>query len=87
MSESGSMPVQVGPAGRVVIPARMRRELGVSEGDRLSARIEGGALILEPPVAAIRRIQDRLAGTVSPGHSVVDELIAERHAEARQDVE
>jgi hypothetical protein len=34
---------------------------------------------------AIRRIQDELAKLVRPGESIVDELIAERRAEAARE--
>ena len=38
--------VRLGPQGRIVIPAEMRRALGVEEGDTLVAWTEGGRLVL-----------------------------------------
>ena len=64
--------------GRVEIPASMRAELGVQQGDKLIARLMDGVLILEPIDAAIRRAQAMVAKYVPSGSPLVDELIAER---------
>ncbi len=40
-----------------MIPATLREELGLHEGDRLSARAEGNRLILETPLAVLGRLQ------------------------------
>jgi len=64
--------------GRVEIPASMRAELGVQQGDKLIARLMDGVLILEPIDAAIRRAQGMVAKYVPSGSPLVDELIAER---------
>jgi AbrB family looped-hinge helix DNA binding protein len=79
-----AIPVKVGPKGRVVVPAPIRRELGIEEGTELMARIEGDGIVLEPRAAAIRRLQALLAHIPSDV-SLVDELIAERRAEARRE--
>lgn len=79
-----SIPVKVGPKGRVVVPASIRRELGVEEGTELLARVEGDGIVLEPRTAAIRRIQELFAH-VPRDVSLVDELIAERREEARRE--
>ena len=59
-----SQPVEVslGRQERVVIPAALRRELGLEEGDALVARQELGRLVLEKPEQIKqRRVRDRLA--------------------------
>ena len=53
--------VQLGPQGRLVIPAQLRRLLGFKPGDRLVARLEDGRLILEKRETIRRRLQDRFA--------------------------
>ncbi len=77
----------MGPQGRVVIPAALRRELGLRPGDRLLARVEDGQIVLETREAIMARIKARFAAAVPPGVSLVDELIAERRAEARREEE
>jgi AbrB family looped-hinge helix DNA binding protein len=76
--------VKVGPKGRVVVPAPIRRQLGIEEGTELMARVEGDGVVLEPPSAAIRRLQELFAH-IPPDVSLVDELIAERREEARRE--
>jgi AbrB family looped-hinge helix DNA binding protein len=76
--------VTVGPQGRVVVPAPLRRRLGIEPGDVLVARAEDDRLVLERRAAILERIRRRLA--VAPAHiSMVEELIAERRAEAERE--
>jgi AbrB family looped-hinge helix DNA binding protein len=69
----------VGPKGRVVIPAGIRRELGIEEGSELVALVEGEAVVLVPRSAIKSRLRSIFAATTD---SMRDELIAERRAEA-----
>jgi AbrB family looped-hinge helix DNA binding protein len=77
--------VKVGPKGRVVVPAPIRRELGIQEGTELMARVEGEGIVLEPRSVALRRLQALVREAVPEGVSLVDELIAERREEARRE--
>jgi AbrB family looped-hinge helix DNA binding protein len=69
--------------GRVVIPAAYRRALGLHEGDEVTVQLEDGSVRISTRAEAIKRAQElvtrRTAGT---GRSLVDELLAERRAEA-----
>lgn len=82
-----AIPVKVGPKGRVVVPAQIRRELGIEEGTELLARVEGEGIVLEPRSAAIRRLQELVTSVVPRDVSLVDELIAERREEAGRETE
>jgi AbrB family looped-hinge helix DNA binding protein len=84
MDRVDAIRVTVGPKGRVVVPAPIRRELGIEEGTELMARVEGDGIVLEPRSAAIRRLQALLAH-IPRDVSLVDELIAERREEARRE--
>jgi len=68
--------------GRVVIPAAMRAVLGVERGGALVARLESGALVLEPFDLAIRRAQGQVRRYAPQGVGLADELIAQRRAAA-----
>jgi len=81
-----AIPVKVGPKGRVVVPAQIRRELGIEEGTELMARVEGDGVVLEPRAAALRRLR-KLFAHIPRDRSLVDELIAERREEARREAE
>jgi antitoxin PrlF len=64
--------------GRVVIPARIRTELGLRSGEKVVGRIRDGALVLEPVSVAIKRAQALIQQRTSLTPSPVDELLAER---------
>jgi AbrB family looped-hinge helix DNA binding protein len=76
--------VQVGAQGRLVIPARLRKSLNLKPGDRLVARKVGESLVLERREAIEKRLQDRFRH-IPKEVSLVDELIAERRAEAARE--
>lgn len=76
--------------GRVLIPAALREQLGMKPGTRLYAEVRDGSLVLTS--ASQRAIErrayfDRLMRELdlAPGRSLVDELIAERRAEAARE--
>ena len=72
----------MGPKGRVVIPAGIRRALGIEEGSELVALVEGEAVVLVPRSAIKSRLRSIFAATAD---SMRDELLAERRAEAARD--
>lgn len=74
--------VAVGRKGRVVIPAGIRRELGIEEGSELVALVEGQAVVLVPRTAIRSRLRSMFADV---GVSMSQELIGERRAEAARD--
>lgn len=76
--------VQVGAQGRLVIPAALRKALQIEPGDRLVARQEGEALVLERREAIRKRLQDRFRH-IPDEVSLVDELIAQRRAESAKE--
>jgi AbrB family looped-hinge helix DNA binding protein len=78
--------VHVGPQGRIVIPAHIRRALGILPGETLIARVKDGQLVLEKPEQVLARLQATFAN-VPRDVSLVDELIAERREEARREAE
>lgn len=78
--------VRVGRQGRIVIPAEIREELGLKEGERLTARVEENRLVLESRLAAFERLRHRFREGAR-GHDPVAELIAERREEASREEE
>ncbi len=69
--------------GRLLIPAEMREQLGIKPGERLTLLIQDGELVVLTFKAGIRRAQKIGLKYKVPGRSLVDELIADRRAEAR----
>lgn len=72
--------VVLGQQGRVVIPAEVRAALGLQPGEALHLRVEDERMVLERPRRAAAQLRG-LARAVT-GRSLVDELMAERRAEA-----
>lgn len=78
--------VPIDDAGRVVVPARIRKALGIHGGDELMISMDGDVIQLKTietalenarKIARRRKKDDRI--------SVVDTFIAERRAEAETD--
>jgi AbrB family looped-hinge helix DNA binding protein len=67
----------------VVIPAEIRRELGIEEGTQLVALVEGQAVVLVQRSAIKARLRSMFADV---GPSLREELLADRRAEAARDV-
>lgn len=78
--------VQVGAQGRLVIPAHLRKALNIQPGDRLVARKVGDSLVLERRETIERRLWEMFSH-IPKEVSLVDELIAERRAEAKRENE
>lgn len=75
----------MGDGGRLVIPARYRRALGLNDGDELIMWLDGDDLRVLTPRKALRYAQALVRRYVSKGRSLVDELTAERRQEARRE--
>jgi len=76
---------KIGPGGRVVIPADIRAAMQLKEGDALIGAFDGTTVSFTTHMCLVRAIQRDLAKLVPPGVSLVDELIAERRAEAAKE--
>ncbi|WP_040518503.1 AbrB/MazE/SpoVT family DNA-binding domain-containing protein [Gordonia aichiensis] len=75
-----SATVVLGKQGRLVVPADLRSELDLREGDVLSVQRVGDRLVIERPADALRSLRGALAAR-SRGRSLVEALLAERLAE------
>lgn len=76
---------KISEGGRVVIPLEIRKALGLQEGDVVLWELAEGEARLTPRRERLRRAQDLVRKYVPEGVSLVDELIAERRAEAERD--
>lgn len=71
--------VRLEKRGRLVVPAALRRELGLEVGAELVVRAEDGRLVFEPESAVVARLRRRFKDVQE---SLAEELLAERRAEA-----
>ena len=77
--------VRIIEGGKLVIPALMRRELGIATGDTVLVEVEGGELRVRSLPQAVARAQAILRRYVPKGVSLADELIADRRREAERE--
>lgn len=78
--------VHLGAQGRLVIPAALRKRLGVDKGDTLLAHVDEGRIVLEKAESVKRRLKGRFA-VLGKKVSLADELIADRRAEASRELD
>lgn len=74
--------LRVAEGGRIVIPAAVRRHLGLDVGTALVVTVEDDHLTLTNVKAARRRAQQRVRRHASRGVSLSKELMAERRKAA-----
>jgi AbrB family looped-hinge helix DNA binding protein len=73
--------------GKIVIPADLRRELDIKDGDKLVLeRDPAGGIALKTHAQVVREVQEafRIMRTGKPPYSV-DEFLAERQDEAERE--
>ena len=70
--------------GKIVIPAELRRELGLQIGDTLVIEREGNALVLKSYLQVVREVQREFQAMMKESDTV-DAFIADRRAEAEHE--
>lgn len=76
---------KLGKGGRIVIPAAMRKLIGVAEGDDLILRYRDGRVEVMSVRQAVKTAQRLVARFVPEDRRLVDELLAERREEAARE--
>lgn len=71
--------------GRLQLPAELRRELSLADGDTVLMEVVDGELHVRPLRDAVARVQSRLRQFVPADVSLSDELIADRRAAANRE--
>ena len=70
--------------GKVVIPADMRRELDVKDGDSIVFERQGDAFVIKSYRQVVREVQQRMKELIKEPFTV-DDFIADRRAEAARE--
>lgn len=77
--------VRVDDQGRLMLPASLRRRLGISAGDTVLAAVEeDGRLVVWTFESGVRRAQEIARRHIVPGSYTVDDFLAERREEAQR---
>jgi AbrB family looped-hinge helix DNA binding protein len=77
--------VKLDSSGRVVLPVNERDRLNLHPGDELVLEPLDGGFRLATKHQVLREVRARFGRYARPGQSVVDELLAERRAEAARE--
>ena len=77
--------IQIAANGRMVLPVALRERLHVQTGGQVVVRSEQGKLMLESVDDAVARAQALVRRYVPKSDGIVDELLAERRAEAARE--
>ena len=80
-----SMVVKIGQGGRIVLPAQIRKVLGVTTGDDLILSLTDGEVRMFTREEGIRRAQELVRRYFPEGRSLSEELIRERRAESARE--
>ena len=70
--------------GKIVIPADIRRQLGLVEGDVLAVERDGDTVVLKSRKQVLREVRESFSRLIKTPFTV-DEFIAERRAEAARE--
>lgn len=76
------MKTQIGPGGRVVIPAEFRKALGLEPGSQVTLVLDDDGLHVWTQADRLRRIRALAKKHVPAGTLVSEELIEDRKREA-----
>jgi AbrB family looped-hinge helix DNA binding protein len=71
--------------GRVVIPAQVRKALGVEAGDEIILQRDHDAFRITTQQQRIAAARKNIRRYIKPGTRLVDELIAERREAAKRE--
>lgn len=77
--------VRIGENGRIVIPVKMRRILGVETGDEVILQPEENTVRITTRRQRIEEARRQIRRYIKPGTNAVDELIAERREAAKHE--
>ena len=76
--------VRLGAQGRAVIPAGVRKALGLQPGDELVAWVEGDRLILRSRQAMVKELRGSYRH-LAPRRNLAEDLVRQRREEARRE--
>ena len=77
--------VRIIEGGKLIIPASMRRELGIGSGDTVLVEVSDGELRVRSIPKALERARAILRRHIPEGTNLSDELIADRRREAEDE--
>ena len=77
--------VVLGESGRIVLPAAIRKEMGLKAGDRLTVTSDTGAIRILSRKMALESIRAGIIRQRGSLDGILDEFLAEKHEEAARE--
>ena len=75
-------------SGRILIPAAVRRQLGLSEGSQVLVKVEeSGLLQITSRSQALSKVREEIRRYIPAGQDLAGELIRDRRAEVEREDE
>ena len=75
-------------SGRILIPAAVRRQLGLSEGSQVLVKVEeSGTLQVTSRSQALSKVREEIRRYIPAGQDLAEELIRDRRAEVEREEE
>jgi AbrB family looped-hinge helix DNA binding protein len=87
LMKSDGFKSRINENGRIVIPAEIRKSMGLKAGDTVVMTLTEGVLRIESQRVKIQRIQEDFKKFAKPGKRASDELVADRREEAGHEME
>jgi len=79
--------VAVDSSGRILLPAKIRKQLKLERGTELIARLDKQRLVLNTRAQALREVQQFFSSRRPAGTLWSDEIIKDRRREARRELD
>jgi AbrB family looped-hinge helix DNA binding protein len=77
--------VVLGESGRIVLPAAIRKELGLKPGERLTIAVDEGEIRIFNRKTILEKVRARIIEKRGTLKGILDEFIDERHEAARRE--
>lgn len=84
----GTYTTRLEKSGRILIPAAVRRQLGLSEGSQVLLKVEeSGTLQVTSRSQALAKVREEIRKYIPAGRDLAEELIRDRRAEVEREDE
>jgi AbrB family looped-hinge helix DNA binding protein len=77
--------VKVDGSGRILLPAKIRKQLKLQQGSTLVAQVKKEQLVLQTRMQALREVQELFSRRRPAGTLWSEEIIKDRRREARRE--
>ena len=84
----GTYTTRLEKSGRILIPAAVRRQLGLSAGSQVLVKVEeSGTLQVTSRAQALAKVREEIRKYIPAGQDLAGELIRDRRAETERENE